>query len=83
MLEGHRLRQAVRNAFEEQFDMVYHKHSSNPPDKRAGLADFRFQVVIENSNMSTYFSEKLIDALLMGTVPVYWGPPAVSDFFNM
>ena len=29
-----------------------------------------------------YFTEKLLDCFLSGTIPIYWGCPSIGDFFN-
>lgn len=50
--------------------------------KSEGLAPYRFSVVIENSREKGYFSEKLIDALMCRTVPIYWGAPDIGDYFD-
>lgn len=50
--------------------------------KSDGLAQYRFSVVIENCREENYFTEKLVDALLCKTVPIYWGCPNVGDFFD-
>lgn len=50
--------------------------------KSSGLAPYRFSVVIENVREQNYFSEKLVDALLCRTVPIYWGCPNITDFFD-
>lgn len=39
-------------------------------------------MVVENVRQRNYFSEKLIDALLTRTVPVYWGCPNIGDYFD-
>lgn len=39
-------------------------------------------VCIENVRQDNYFSEKLIDCLLTRTVPIYWGCPNISNYFN-
>lgn len=51
--------------------------------KAAGLAPYRFSVVIENNQEQHYFSEKIVDALLCKTVPIYWGCPNIADFFDI
>ncbi|WP_033419505.1 glycosyltransferase family 10 domain-containing protein [Pseudorhodobacter ferrugineus] len=51
-------------------------------NKSDGLAPFRYSVVIENTREKGYFTEKLIDAFLCNTVPIYWGSPNISDFFD-
>lgn len=51
-------------------------------DKHEGLAPYRFSVVIENVREPNYFSEKLIDAILCETVPIYLGCPNIADFMD-
>lgn len=54
-----------------------------PFDRKSdGLAPYRFSVVIENVRETNYFSEKLIDAILCETVPIYWGCPNIGDFID-
>ncbi|MEP0156580.1 hypothetical protein [Pseudophaeobacter sp.] len=50
--------------------------------KSEGLAPYRYSVVIENVREQNCFTEKLIDAILCETVPLYWGCPNISDFFE-
>ena len=50
--------------------------------KSDGLARYRFSVVIENSREENYFTEKLLDAILCNTIPIYWGCPNISQFFD-
>lgn len=50
--------------------------------KSDGLAPFRYSVIIENVRETSYFTEKLIDAFLCETVPIYWGAPDIGDFFD-
>jgi hypothetical protein len=42
-----------------------------------------FSIVIENDKYETYFTEKLTDAFVTGTIPVYWGAPDIGKVFNM
>lgn len=51
-------------------------------EKSDGLARYRYSIVIENAREQNYFTEKLIDALLCQTVPIYWGCPNIGDFFD-
>lgn len=51
-------------------------------DKSEGLAPYRFSVVIENIREQHYFTEKIVDAVLCETVPIYWGCPNIGDFFD-
>lgn len=47
------------------------------------LKDFAFSLVIENHVQDNYFSEKLLDCLLTGTIPIYHGCKKISEYFNM
>lgn len=51
-------------------------------EKRALMAGFRFTVAMENSEQAGYVTEKIADAFLARTVPVYWGDPRVAEEFN-
>lgn len=51
-------------------------------DKMALLRRFRFNLAFENSRSPGYVTEKLVEPLLTGTIPVYWGAPDVSRDFN-
>jgi len=51
-------------------------------DKLTFLRDFRFNLAFENSSSPGYVTEKLVEPLLMGVIPVYWGADDVGDDFN-
>ena len=46
------------------------------------LKDSR-SICIENSSNSGYQTEKIIDALLTKTIPVYWGCTNIGDYYNL
>jgi hypothetical protein len=43
---------------------------------------YMFSIVIENSRQIHYFTEKIIDCLLTKTIPIYYGCPNISDYFD-
>ena len=51
-------------------------------DKADGHVPYMFSVVIENSQEPGYFTEKIIDSFLCGSIPIYWGAPDIADYFN-
>lgn len=51
-------------------------------EKAEGLAPYRYSVVIENLREPSYFTEKLVDAALCRTVPIYWGAPDIGEHFD-
>lgn len=81
---GHRLRHAVADwARAAGADIEIMGRGYRPfADKAEGLAPYRYSVVIENVREPGYFSEKLVDALLCGTVPIYWGAPDIGRYFD-
>lgn len=50
--------------------------------KLDGLLPYRYTLALENSRQRNYWTEKLADAYLSWTVPVYWGCPNIEDYFN-
>jgi glycosyltransferase involved in cell wall biosynthesis len=55
----------------------------NPIDsKLEGLKDYQFSIAMENGNMKNYFTEKILDCMLAGTVPIYHGCSNIGEFFN-
>lgn len=84
LLGGHKLRHTIaRWVRAEKLDVDLCGLAYRPlANKRDGLLPYRFSVVIENSREYGYFTEKLVDALLCGTVPIYWGAPDVGKFFD-
>jgi len=51
--------------------------------KNEGLDDYCFSLVIENSKVNGYFTEKILDCFLTGTVPIYWGDPSIGEIFDI
>jgi hypothetical protein len=49
-------------------------------DKEDGLCDYMFSVAIEN--MDNWFTEKLLDCFLTGTIPIFYGTPNIGKWFN-
>ena len=52
-------------------------------NKIVALKNYRFHFVIENIVAPHYFTEKLIDCLLTGCVPIFYGAPNISEYFNV
>lgn len=46
------------------------------------LRDYKFTIAFENVSLRGWTTEKLIHPLIAGSVPIYWGDPDVTDFFN-
>lgn len=78
---GHKLRHSIIDSLGGNFDVMGngYKQFENKVD---GLADYKFSVVIENERTRGFFTEKIIDCFATGTIPIYWGDPAITDIFN-
>ncbi|WP_317055608.1 glycosyltransferase family 10 domain-containing protein [Roseovarius rhodophyticola] len=84
-LSGHALRHnTVDWVREEGLDVDVMGLGYQPFDKKSdGLSPFRYSIVIENVRERNYFTEKLIDAVLCQSVPIYWGCPNLADFMDV
>ena len=51
-------------------------------DKRAFLAECTFTITFENESHPGYTTEKLAEAMLADSIPIYWGDPLVGRDFN-
>lgn len=45
--------------------------------------DYRYSIVIENSQSDYYFTEKLTSCFAAQTIPIYLGARKISEFFNV
>lgn len=86
-LPGHKLRLSIARRLSEDGHPVHIFGRGIPwgpciQDRREGLAPYFFNIAIENCQQDNYFTEKLIDCFVTRTVPLYWGCPNISDFFN-
>ena len=76
---GHRLRHEVIARFGAHLD-VYGPDYGGRVAHRDILPRYRAAVIIENEQSDNWFTEKLIDPLLVGTIPIYWGADFAVDF---
>lgn len=88
-LPGHKLRHKVakyylgRTQYMDASPILWGSGYTPFDSKRRILADYRFMIVIENVRQDYWFTEKLLDALSMGCVPIYWGCPSINKFFDI
>ncbi|MDO4291751.1 MAG: glycosyltransferase family 10 [Eubacteriales bacterium] len=43
---------------------------------------YKFSIAFENSSMSGYATEKILQAFAAKTIPIYWGDPKIGEDFN-
>ena len=48
----------------------------------AKYRSYRYVLAIENAWVEGYFTEKLINPIIAGAVPLYWGHPSVFEYVN-
>ena len=80
-LPGHQLRHQVMSSIGEKMD-IFGRCCNYIENKGDALRDYKFNICIENLQNTNWFTEKLIDCLRTGTVPIYWGCPNIGDYFN-
>lgn len=81
---NHRMRLDFVYALKEHFGDRLHWFGNgiNPlVQKWPGIAPYRYTIVLENQATDNIFSEKIFDAYLGLSFPIYWGAPNLSDFF--
>jgi len=85
---GHQLRQQILHANFSNVNYYVSNsevHSGKPlvgPSKFKTFQNYQYQIVIENSQQNHYFTEKLLDCLITKTIPIYWGCPNISEYFD-
>ena len=61
---------------------IYGYGYTNISDKWNAIAQYKYHLVIENSSVKDYWSEKLADSFLGFTLPIYYGCPNILDYFS-
>lgn len=51
-------------------------------DKWDAIAPYKYHVVLENSSIEDYWTEKLADAFLGAALPLYWGCRNIERYFS-
>ncbi len=89
MVEGHLYRQQVAQRLKDKLDLFGGACGSarvggerNHPDKSEGILPYMFHVVLENTKVDFYYTEKITDCFATGTVPVYGGSPCIAELFD-
>jgi hypothetical protein len=80
--EGHKLRHFIIN--NSNISMEVFGGGYNPiKNKIISFKDYMFSIIIENEKTNNWFTEKVIDCLVTGTIPIYWGCPNIGDYFDI
>lgn len=82
LMEGHKARMRFLEALRKQVDFdLYGRGFQEIYDKWPVLAPYRYSLAYENYRAPLLMSEKLMDCFVAETMPIYYGSPAVTDFF--
>jgi hypothetical protein len=92
-VEGHSLRHEIYKNQDniktpKDFYISHHGNINNSfnnkilYDSKTPMFNSQFHICIENSKQNNYFSEKLIDCFVTKTIPIYWGCPNISNYFD-
>lgn len=78
---GQRLRHLVIDKFRPSIDLYGNGYNSITK-KEEGLENYCFSFAIENCVVPGYFTEKILDCFLTGTIPIYYGDPSIQETFD-
>jgi hypothetical protein len=94
-MEGHKLRIDFIKYFQENskyaidifgynnlHQLKNYKGSLPTKKKDKGLFPYKYTLVVENSNIDNYFTEKFIDGVLSECLCFYWGSNNLGEFIN-
>lgn len=82
-LPGHRLRHRIAERFGNTVDVYGEPYTDYLPDKTPALRPYRFSIIVENCKADYWFTEKIVDCISQGTIPIYWGCPSIGNFFQI
>ena len=84
MMPGHigryKFYQMLKEHFPDKIDF-YGSGIKYIEDKADAILPYRFHICIENSSIDDYWTEKIADAILGYSVPVYFGCTNITNYF--
>jgi Glycosyltransferase family 10 (fucosyltransferase) C-term len=70
----------VRYTFGKYDEAIKKSYRGEIPDKTVTLRQYKFSLCFENAVFGGWITEKIIDCLFAGCVPIYWGAPDITDY---
>jgi hypothetical protein len=46
------------------------------------ISQYKFYLSLENSKLDAYITEKIVNAMNSGTIPIYWGDEGIFEYVN-
>lgn len=82
MCDEHAYRDYVANIHANKLDLFGRGRPRELQNKIDGIKDYYFSIAMENNVYNNGYSEKISDCFVVGTIPIYYGPPVVYEMFN-
>jgi hypothetical protein len=82
--DAHKVRYEFTHNLKEYFgeNLDWYGQGVNPiNDKWQAIKDYKYHIVLENGQRDNLISEKLYDAYLGLSFPLYFGAPNINDYF--
>lgn len=51
-------------------------------DKMSFISDYKFVISFENKSYPGYVTEKIVEPMMVNSIPIYWGDPHINDDIN-
>ena len=51
-------------------------------DKKTFISDYKFVLSFENKSYPGYVTEKIVEPMIVNSIPIYWGDPYINNDFN-
>lgn len=80
--QEHNFRQQIALKLANKVDL-YGRGRNEINRKIEALKDYRFSICMENYIADLYYTEKLLDCFLSGTIPIFWGTKNIGKIFNI
>lgn len=85
--EGHILRHEIIRQLKNKYNFDlwgsgYNRFNDTPNERVLPFKDYRYNIVVENSRVPNYFTDKIIDCFAAGSIPIYWGDPKIKEIFD-
>jgi len=82
LIDGHFFRHKIYNKQQEIISIPLKWYYTYDGPKDVCFETSMFHVAIENSQNKNYFTEKIVDAFITKTIPIYRGCSNIEDFFD-
>lgn len=81
----HQMRHRIYNRFKHTGIVDFYGSGTDQQIeyKVDALKNYMFSIVVENSIENDYFTEKLLDCFLTGTIPIYCGTKNLNKYFDV